>query len=82
VILDTNALSAFAEGNQAVRETIANAAGPYLPVIVLGEYRFGLMGSPERDRRLHWLEALASHWTVLKTSLRKRPCSMPRFARR
>lgn len=33
MIVDTNALSAFAEGNQNVRESILNADGPYLPVI-------------------------------------------------
>ena len=48
MILDTNALSAFADGNQNVRETIVDAAGPYLPVIVIGEYRFGLLSSRDR----------------------------------
>ena len=65
MILDTNALSAFAEGNQAVREVLANASGPYLPVIVLGEYRFGLMAARQPERRLAWLEALVEHWTIL-----------------
>jgi predicted nucleic acid-binding protein len=68
MIVDTNALSAFAEGNQGVRETIAAAPGPYLPVIVIGEYRFGLMTSRDRDRRMAWLEELMRHWIVLEIS--------------
>jgi tRNA(fMet)-specific endonuclease VapC len=66
MILDTNALSAFAEGNQAAREAITSAEGPYLPVIVIGEYRFGLLSSREREKRLAWLTELMRHWTVLE----------------
>jgi predicted nucleic acid-binding protein len=69
VILDTNAVSAFAEGNQSVREKIAAGPGPYLPVIVIGEYRFGLLGAHDRERRLAWLEQLGRYWTVLEVSV-------------
>jgi tRNA(fMet)-specific endonuclease VapC len=65
VILDTNALSAVAEGNQAVRELISTARGPYLPVIVVGEYRFGVMLSRRSTQRLAWLAELTEHWAVL-----------------
>ena len=65
MILDTNALSAFAEGEQAVRETIGSHPRPYLPVIVLGEYRFGLMQVRDQARRVAWLRALSEQWTVL-----------------
>jgi len=65
VILDTNALSAFANANLVVRAKIAYANGPYLPVIVAGEYRFGLLSSREHLRRLPWLETLLSSWSVL-----------------
>jgi tRNA(fMet)-specific endonuclease VapC len=68
MILDTNALSAFAEGNQAVRETIVDAAGPYLPVVVIGEYRFGLLSSRAREKRLVWLSEIIRHWNVLEIS--------------
>ena len=68
MILDTNAISAFAEGDPSVREKIAAGPGPYLPVIVLGEYRFGLLGTRDRERRLAWLNELARHWTVLEVS--------------
>ena len=45
MILDTNALSAFLEGNAHLKAIVAKAVKISLPVIVLGEYRFGLMGS-------------------------------------
>ena len=65
MILDTNALSAFAEGEQNIRGAIASHQGPYLPVIVLGEYRFGLMQVRDQARRVAWLQALTQQWTVL-----------------
>ena len=68
MILDTNAVSAFAEGNSSVRERIAAEPGPYLPVIVIGEYRYGLLEARNRQRRLAWLEELARHWLVLEIS--------------
>jgi tRNA(fMet)-specific endonuclease VapC len=68
VILDTNALSAFAEGDQGVRDSISSASGPFLPVIVVGEYRFGLMSSRERERRMAWLTELMRYWKVLQIS--------------
>jgi tRNA(fMet)-specific endonuclease VapC len=67
-MVDTNAVSAFAEGNPSVREKIAAGSGPYLPVIVMGEYRFGLLGARDRERRVAWLEELAGYWTVLEVS--------------
>jgi predicted nucleic acid-binding protein len=69
VIVDTNAISAFADGDQSVREKIAAGPGPYLPVIVLGEYQFGLLGSRDCERRLAWVKELALHWTVLEISV-------------
>jgi tRNA(fMet)-specific endonuclease VapC len=65
LIIDTNALSAFADQNLLVREKLANAPGPYLPAIVLGEYLYGLLSSRERDRRVQWLSNLTAHWTIL-----------------
>ena len=42
MILDTcNALSAFADGLLSVVQKIASAEELHIPVIVLGEYRFG-----------------------------------------
>ena len=42
--------------------------GPYLPVIIVGEYRFGLLSSRDRERRLAWLTELMRQWEVLEIS--------------
>lgn len=68
MIVDTNALSAFAEGLPEVRDLIASSNGPYLPVVVVGEYRFGLLGSRQRIRRLAWLDELTKYWNILEIS--------------
>jgi tRNA(fMet)-specific endonuclease VapC len=66
MILDTNALSAFLQGIPEVREAAFGAARLCLPLIVVGEYRFGIEGSAypaENERRftevLRDLEILA-----------------------
>ena len=61
MIIDTNALSAWAAGDPAVAATIAAAERIHLPVVVLGEFRYGLMGSRFRDQlelRLKKLECV------------------------
>jgi len=62
VILDTNALSAFFDGDARLKVIVAKAARISLPVIVLGEYRFGLIGSRIRkvmESALDELQALS-----------------------
>ena len=53
MILDTNAISALFEGNAALGEQLAHDSRHHLPVIVIGEYRYGLLRS--RHRRSLWL---------------------------
>jgi predicted nucleic acid-binding protein len=48
MILDTNALSAFFDGDPGLNRLLGNLPKVSLPVIVLGEYRFGLLGSSKR----------------------------------
>ena len=48
MIVDTNALSAFADGVPPVVQQIATADELHVPVIVLGEYRFGIATSRRR----------------------------------
>ena len=60
MILDTNALSAILRGDEAVAELLSGTEHLHLPVIVLGEYRFGLLSSRVRrslDPLLQTLEA-------------------------
>ena len=50
VILDTNALSAFADGQESLRQAIQSEDDLFIPVIVLGEYLFGIRQSRHRAR--------------------------------
>jgi predicted nucleic acid-binding protein len=42
LILDTNAISAIAQGEAGALRQFARSAQVAVPVIVLGEYRFGI----------------------------------------
>jgi predicted nucleic acid-binding protein len=55
MILDTNALSAFADGIPGAVTQIQEADELHLPVIVLGEYRFGIALSRRRREYEAWL---------------------------
>lgn len=55
VVLDTNALSAFADGHPSLRRAIDSEIDLGLPVIVLGEYLFGVRQSRRRARYETWL---------------------------
>jgi tRNA(fMet)-specific endonuclease VapC len=65
MIIDTNALSAFFDGEKGVLTHLGEADGIYLPVIVMGEYRFGLRGSRQRASREPVLETFSRNCTVL-----------------
>ena len=58
MILDTNALSALADGAPALDAAIAEVETLGIPVIVLGEFRFGIARSRHRARYQKWLEKL------------------------
>lgn len=55
MILDTNGLSALAEGDAAVEPILLKAAQIAIPVIVLGEYRYGISQSRHRKQYERWL---------------------------
>lgn len=55
MILDTNGLSALAEGDAAVEPILLKAAQIAVPVIVLGEYRYGISQSRHRKQYERWL---------------------------
>ena len=62
MILDTNGLSALADGDLTLEPILRQAAGIALPVIVLGEYRYGIRQSRNRARYEQWLaEAIAGY---------------------
>ena len=55
MILDTNALSAWAEGLTAIQAPFQAADRLVVPSIVLGEYYFGIRQSLHRERYENWL---------------------------
>jgi tRNA(fMet)-specific endonuclease VapC len=55
VILDTNGLSAVADGHSALERILRRAAQIAIPVIVLGEYRYGISQSRDRKHYEQWL---------------------------
>jgi tRNA(fMet)-specific endonuclease VapC len=63
VILDTNAVSALLAGDPALGKVLTEDERQHLPVIVIGEYRYGLIGSRFRDK----LESLLA--TLIRESL-------------
>lgn len=68
MILDTNALSAAAEKDLGVIGILGGAAQLALPVIVIGEYRYGIARSRHKARYQLWLDGLIADCTVLDIS--------------
>jgi tRNA(fMet)-specific endonuclease VapC len=65
LIVDTNALSAVADGDTSAIELVAGAGRIALPVIVLGEYRIGIAQSRHRADYESWLRQWVAAVTVL-----------------
>jgi predicted nucleic acid-binding protein len=65
VILDTNGLSAIADGEAALEPILRKAAEVSVPVIVLGEYRYGIQQSRDRRRYEQWLTESIRNYRVL-----------------
>jgi tRNA(fMet)-specific endonuclease VapC len=65
VILDTNAVSALFVGDPALGQVLAGEERHHLPTIVIGEYRYGLLGSRHRDHLQKLLETLIRESFVL-----------------
>jgi predicted nucleic acid-binding protein len=65
VILDTNALSAFVDGDGSLAQALSRASHLAIPVIVLGEFRYGIAGSRHRAAYAKWLETHLPQFDVL-----------------
>lgn len=76
LILDTNALSAFADGDVALRQAIGGEVDLALPAVVLGEYLFGIRRSRYRSRYEAWLRTHLSVFLVLTIN----PATAERYA--
>ncbi len=90
MIVDTNGLSAAADGDQALEPIFREAAELAVPVIVLGEYRYGIRQSRERARYEAWLseslpafrvlavdEETAEHYAEIRGQLKRKGTPIP-----
>ena len=67
MILDTNAVSGILAGEAGLESILASAKRHELPVIVIGEYRFGLIGLGKKGARLQMLfDRLVSESVLLE----------------
>jgi tRNA(fMet)-specific endonuclease VapC len=65
VILDTSALSAFVDGEAGVGQVLRRQARAAIPVIVLGEFRYGIAQSRHRAAYEAWLESQLPSFDIL-----------------
>ena len=65
MILDTNALSAFVDGEPGVQQALRREERAAIPVIVLGEFRYGIASSRHRASYEAWLEGQLPHFEIL-----------------
>lgn len=90
MILDTNAVSALFAGDPSLGEVLSGEVRHHLPVIVIGEYQYGLARSRDRGRLGRLLDMLihesvvlaidvgtASHYAILREELRERGRPIP-----
>jgi tRNA(fMet)-specific endonuclease VapC len=90
VILDTNALSAWLDGDPALQPRLETAQRISLSPIALGEFRFGILGSRHRtsyEQRLRLIErefpplpingVTAGHYAALRRELATRGRPIP-----
>jgi tRNA(fMet)-specific endonuclease VapC len=68
VIVDTNALSAFADGSSHAIAALQAADEVSLPVIVLGEFRYGITHSRRHREYEAWLEQYLPAFRVLEVT--------------
>jgi tRNA(fMet)-specific endonuclease VapC len=90
LILDTNALSAFADGDTSVRRELIRSSEIVLPSIVLGEFRFGIYQSKHRNDYEQWLNEViffarllivdaetSAHYAEIRLQLKKASSPIP-----
>ena len=90
MILDTNGLSAVADGESELEPILGQASQVAIPVIVLGEYRYGISQSRNRVQYEKWLveylptfrildvtEQTTIAYSVIRTELKKSGTPIP-----
>ena len=63
--MDTNGLFALADGESTLEPILREAAEVALPVIVLGEFRYGVRQSRDRQRYEQWLTESLGNFRIL-----------------
>ncbi|HZU11164.1 MAG TPA: type II toxin-antitoxin system VapC family toxin [Pseudacidobacterium sp.] len=66
MILDTSALSALADGDVGLERSLRSTVQLAIPVIVLGEYRYGISQSRYRKQYEQWLSECLQKFRVLE----------------
>jgi tRNA(fMet)-specific endonuclease VapC len=74
LILDTNAVSALFAGDPLISGVLEGEQQHHLPVVVIGEYWFGLMRSRHRGRLGRLLELLIHESIVLPVDVETAHC--------
>jgi tRNA(fMet)-specific endonuclease VapC len=90
MILDTNAFSAFADADEALLSVLDGTEELCLPVIVLGEYRYGISSSRYRTKYRQWLardlplfrvleivESTTVHYATIRSLLKTQGTPIP-----
>lgn len=89
-MLDTNALSGWADADAALLRVLPKDRLWHLPVVVLGEFLFGIRRSRERPRLEGWIQAVkascalvvvdddtADHYATIREELRAAATPIP-----
>jgi len=69
VILDTNALSAWADADAGLLRVLPKDRVWRIPVVVLGEFTFGIRRSRERAKLEQWIDEVKSTCVVVGIDL-------------
>lgn len=65
MILDTNAISDWCDADKGLLRVLPKDRPIYLPVIVIGEYRFGIKAARDHAVRCQWMDAVEASVVVL-----------------
>jgi tRNA(fMet)-specific endonuclease VapC len=69
LILDTDALSAFADGKPEIGAILRAQQRAAIPVVVLGEFRYGIVASGHRKTYEEWLSVNLRHFDILSVNV-------------
>ena len=69
MILDTNAVSALAGAESGLVLAAIGGSQPWLSVVVVGEFRFGILGSKQASALAAWLGELIAETSLLALDL-------------